>query len=72
MVTEIFTVGELEDIIIRLKHKLKKGEKAKLILHDINLLTHVARLSTKYGLSFINAEEIHENKVIIEFENSFR
>jgi len=72
MAIEIFTARELEDVIIRLKQKLKKGEKAKLILHDINLLSHVARLSMKYGLSFINAEELHENKVIIEFENRFR
>ena len=69
---EVSSKNELEYAISRLKHKLKKGERVKLILNNIDLINYVTKLSMKYGLSLINAEETYENRIIVEFENRFK
>ncbi|RLG88704.1 MAG: hypothetical protein DRO15_02225 [Thermoprotei archaeon] len=71
-IAEISSINELESTISKLKRRLRKGERVKLILNDVNLINHVARLSMKYGLSLISAEETHGNRIIIEFENRFK
>ena len=68
--SEITTAKELEKKIENLKHTLKKGERAELIV-SLDLIEHVTRYSLRYGLSLIEAEELPGNKILVVFEYRF-